>query len=679
MENLLQDLLAWIAQHPHFSNLLIFVFALLESLLLIGLLVPGAFLLFGMGALIATGTLQPIPTMAWSAVGAMVGDTISFLIGSHYHQRLRVLWPLKRYPALVNRGVDFFCRHGGKSVFMARFVGPVRPIVPAIAGMMDMNLGRFLLVDIVASVLWAPTFILPGMAFGASLGLAAEVAGRLVVLLIVLVGITWLSFALIRGVWRVLQPHASTAVESALSWSRKHPLIRPLAGSLLDPDHPEARGLAILLGLLFLAFWALLLITRQTLHGRFMGDLDNYLFHFLQNLRTPGADQVMVFVSLFGKQVLLAAMSLAGSLWLLWNGYRKAAIHWMVAYVSTVIMTYALKYSTKVERPMEIHDGFSFPSAHVSTSLAVFGFLALLVARELPIKRRWLPYTVAGILVVAIAFSRVYLGVHWFSDVLGGASVGLLWVTLLGIAYDRHPAPALPLKRLLAVTLAVLFMTGAWQMEFRYRQDLADYAPRTEMQTVTLADWRDGYWRELPVYRIDIEGVNTQPLNFQWAGTLPHLQEILGNQGWEPAAKFGVLGAMNWLAPHPDSASLPILYQVHDGQHQKLLRVRKGDGTDRMTVLRLWPANLETTDHATSIWIGTVSYLYVDQSLPMISYLRTAPDFDSPLEVLRGALEERTPVKLVKRDVVVPAGLEWHGEVLLGWEISAGSGNERHQ
>jgi membrane protein DedA with SNARE-associated domain/membrane-associated phospholipid phosphatase len=679
MDNLLQELLTWIAQHPHFSNLLIFVLAFLESLLVVGLLVPGAFLLFGMGALITTGALPLIPALAWTAAGAVVGDTISFLIGSHYHQRLRVLWPLNRYPALMNRGVDFFCRHGGKSVFMARFVGPVRPIVPAIAGMMDMNMGRFLLVDVLASVLWAPTFILPGMAFGASLGLAAEVAGRLVVLLVVLVGIAWLSFALIRGIWRLLQPHASAAVERALRWSRKHPRIRPLAGSLLDPDHPEARGLAILLGLLFLAFWALLLITREALHGRFMGDLDNYIFHFLQNLRTPGADQVMTFVSLFGKQVLLAIVLLASGLWLFWNGYRKAAIHWLVAYVSTVIMTYALKYSTRVERPVEIHnDGFSFPSAHVSASLAVLGFLALLVARELPIKRRWIPYTLAGILVVAIGFSRVYLGVHWFSDVLGGASVGLLWVTLLGIAYDRHPAPALPLKKLLAVTLAVLFLAGAWQMEFRYRQDLADYAPRTEMQTVNLADWREGYWRELPVYRIDIEGVNTQPLNFQWAGTLTTLQQILGNQGWKPAAKFGVLNAMNWLAPHPDSANLPILYQVHDGQHQKLLQVRKEDGTDRMTVLRLWPANLETTDHTTRIWIGTVSFLYVDKSLPMISYLRTAPDFDPPLAILRDALEESTPVKMVKRDVVVPAGLEWHGEVLLGWETNAGTENERH-
>jgi undecaprenyl-diphosphatase len=278
-----------------------------------------------------------------------------------------------------------------------------------------------------------------------------------------------------------------------------------------------------------------------------------------------------------------------------------------------------------MERPVDFQSGFSFP-AHVSMSLAVFGFLALLIARELPFRRRWLPYTVAGILVVAIAFSRVYLGVHWFSDVLGGASVGLLWVTLLGIAYDRHPAPALPLKRLLAVTLAVLFMAGAWQLEFRYKQDLADYAPRTEVRFVTLTDWLNGYWRELPAYRIDIEGVNTQPLNFQWAGTPTTLQQILGKQGWQSAPEFGVLRAMNWLAPHPDSASLPILYQVHDGQHQKLLLVRKGNGTDRTTVLRLWPANVETIDYATSIWIGAVSYLYVDQSLAIISYLRTAPD-----------------------------------------------------
>jgi len=668
MDNLLQELLAWIAQHPHFSSLLIFVVALLESLLVVGLLVPGTFLLFGMGALVTTGALELFPTMAWTTLGAVAGDTISFFIGNHYHQRLRVVWPLNRYPDLVNRGVDFFCRHGGKSVFMARFVGPVRPIIPAVAGMMDMSIGRFLIVDIAASALWAPAFILPGMAFGASLGLAAEVAGRLVVLLVVVAGIAWLSYALIRGIWRLLQPHASAAVDKALTWSRGHPRIRPLAGSLLDPDHPEARGLAILLGLMFLAFWALLLITHQALQGRFMGDLDNYLFHFLQNLRTPESDKVMTFISLFGTQALLAVIIAAGSLWLILNGYRKAAVHWLVAYGCTVIMTYALKYSTRVVRPVDIHAGFSFPSAHVSASLAVFGFLALLIARELPFKRRWLPYTVAGMLVVAIAFSRVYLGAHWFSDVLGGASVGLLWVTLLGIAYDRHPAPALPVKRLLVVSLMVLIAGGSWQTASRFKQDLATYAPRMTIHAVSLTEWRDAYWRKLPAYRIDIEGVNTQPLNIQWAGSLAYLKDILGGQGWQAPKRFGALSAMSWLAPHPDIANLPILPQVHDGEHQKLLLVKRDEHQDRIAVLRLWPANASITDSAARLWVGTASYLYVDHSLPMTSYLKTADDFDTPLAALRDALATSTPVVTVHRDVHPSAGLKWHGEVLLGWE-----------
>jgi membrane protein DedA with SNARE-associated domain/membrane-associated phospholipid phosphatase len=670
MDNLLQELLAWIAQHPHFSNLLIFVIAILESLLLVGLLIPGTFLLFGIGALVTTSALQLYPTIFWTTLGAFAGDTISFFIGRHYHQRLRVIWPLKRYPALINRGVDFFCQHGGKSVFMARFVGPVRPIVPAIAGMMDMKIGRFLIVDVIASALWAPAFILPGMAFGASLGLAAEVAGRLVVLLVVIVGITLLSYASIRGVWRLLQPHASAAVEKVLNWSRGHPWIRPMAGSLLDPDHPEARGLAMLAGLLFLAFWALLLITRQSMHGHFMGDLDNFIFHFLQNLRTPGADQVMTFVSLFGKQLVLALVLATGGLWLIWKGYRKAALHWLVAYICTIIMTYALKHSTHVVRPVDIHRGFSFPSAHVSTSLAIFGFLALLVARELPFRHRWLPYTTAGIMVVAVAFSRLYLGAHWFSDVLGGASVGLLWVTLLGIAYDRHPAPILPTKRLLGVALVALTLAVAWQLEFRYKQDLADYAPRTELRTVTLADWLQGDWQEFPAYRIDLEGINAHPLNFQWAGTLGRLQEILANRGWQPAPAFGVFRAMSWLTSHPESSALPILNQVHDGRQQKLLLVRSNNEAERLTVLRLWPTGVETTDHGNRIWVGTVSYLTVDHPLPLISYLRTAPDFDAPLAILRVALQGAAPLKMIKRDVVVPAGMEWHGEVLLGWEAA---------
>ena len=277
MEELLQPLLDWITLHPHAFNAAVFFIALMESLVVLGLVIPGAALLFGAGALIATGALPLYPILTWTIAGAAVGDIVSFLLGRYYHQRLRVIWPFRRYPTLVNRGVDFFVHHGGKSIFMARFFGPLRPIVPAIAGMMNMSSSRFLVIDSIACLLWAPVYILPGMVFGASLGLAAEVAGRLVVLLVVIAGLAWGGVWLVSNAIRLLQPHIVNRLEKLLDWSRNHPYIRPLAGSLLDPEHPEARGLAILSVLFFVTLWLLLLISRQVLHGEFLGGIDAYV------------------------------------------------------------------------------------------------------------------------------------------------------------------------------------------------------------------------------------------------------------------------------------------------------------------------------------------------------------------------------------------------------------------
>ena len=668
MDGPLQEILTWISQHPTLSGLLIFVIALLESLVVIGLLIPGAFLLFGVGALIATGSLQLYPTLAWTIAGAITGDGISFLVGRHYHQRLRVVWPFNRYPALVNRGIDFFYRHGGKSVFMARFVGPVRPIVPAIAGMMDMQVTRFLLVDSIASILWAPAYILPGMVFGASLGLAAEVAGRLVVLLVIFAGITWLCVELVRIIGRLVQPRLSTALERLLHWSRHHPLVKPLAGSLLDPEHPEARGLAILSVLFFITLWLLLLISHQVLQGGFMGDMDNYLHHYMLELRTPYVYQASVLITLLGEQVLLALVLVAGSLWLLWKGCSKAAFHWVAVFVSTGILTYLLKVSAQIARPVEFYGGYSFPSAHTAMSLAVYAFLALLIVRELPLKRRWLPYSVAGLLVTAIAFSRLYLGVHWLSDILGGASLGLFWVALIGIAYDRHPAPRLPVRRFLAVTVMVMVVAGSWQVQQQYRQDLEQYAQPVDTRTVTLAEWQAQYWRELPVYRIDIEGLNEQPMNIQWAGSLRYLEQTLAAQGWHPAPAIGASSLMNWLVSEPDIEHLPILPQVHDGQHHDLLMVNRSDGAERLTVLRLWPANVEISDTGRPLWLGTVSYLYLDQSIPLITSLSTAREFDAPLIEISSILADRAATMMLKRAPPYAGDTGWNGQVLLAWQ-----------
>ncbi|MGB5260363.1 MAG: VTT domain-containing protein [Gammaproteobacteria bacterium] len=670
MNELLQTLLDWIALHPYAFNAAVFCISLMESLVVLGLLVPGAALLFGAGALIATGALPLYPILLWTIAGAITGDFISYLLGHHYHQQLRVIWPFRRYPDMVNNGVNFFYRHGGKSIFMARFIGPLRPIVPAIAGMMNMTPARFLLIDVFACILWAPVYILPGIVFGASLGLAAEVAGRLVVLLVVITASIWLGIWLTSSLYRLLRPHAINRLDRILDWSRNHPYIRPLAGSLLDPDHPEARGLATLAVLFFITVWVLLLISAEVTQGALLGGIDAYLFHALQQLRTPWADSAMVFISGLGSQHVLLPFVTGSIAWMLWRHRSKAAIHWLAAYLCAGLLTWILKVTTRIEQPIAILDGYAFPSAHTGMSIVAYGFLALLIARELPPARRWLPYLTAALIIIPIALSRLYLGAHWLSDVLAGLSLGIFWVALLGIAYDRHPAPVLPVRQVLLVAGILLLLAGGWNTRQQHAQDLALYAPRVQTTTITRTDWLQSDWVTLPAYRDDLEGRHHQPMNFQWSGSLHALQTALAKQGWRPAAAFDPVSAMNWLAPEPVLDDVPVLPEVHDGWHQALLMIAPRDpGATTITVVRLWPSDLRIADNSARIWTGKVASLFLENRLPLIRYLHSADDYVGPLEVLTASLQHSPDIKtraMRRADTALDGN--WQGQVLLAWE-----------
>ncbi len=196
----LAPLLSWIGAHPQWAGGLLFFVAFAESLAVVGLFVPGAMLMFGAGALIATGHLDFWWAAGWAALGAIAGDAASFWLGRHLGPRLGAIWPFRANPLLLRRGVHYFRLHGGKSVLLGRFIGPIRPVVPAVAGMFEMPSGRFLLVNVVSALLWAPAYLLPGMAFAASFAIAAAVAGRLAVLAAAVLAFGWLLYLGLRQI-----------------------------------------------------------------------------------------------------------------------------------------------------------------------------------------------------------------------------------------------------------------------------------------------------------------------------------------------------------------------------------------------------------------------------------------------------------------------------------------------
>ena len=165
----LNDLSAWLSLHPGWLATALFTTAFIESLAIAGIIVPGVAILFAVAVLAGETGMPLAEALLWAGLGAIAGDTASFGLGRLLQGRLTTAWPLSRYPKIIATGERFFKRHGGKSVIIGRFVGPVRPIIPLVAGALMMSWRRFLAFNIGSAVAWAPVYIFPGFLVGSAL------------------------------------------------------------------------------------------------------------------------------------------------------------------------------------------------------------------------------------------------------------------------------------------------------------------------------------------------------------------------------------------------------------------------------------------------------------------------------------------------------------------------------
>ncbi|MDQ2069653.1 DedA family protein [Natronospira bacteriovora] len=174
MEFLVAELGQWMRTHYILASLVIFLLLLLESLLLIGWFIPAVLLLIMAGGLIAVEALQPLPVLIAALSGAFIGASMNYWFGRHYRDRISSLWPFSRRPDLISRGRLFFRRYGSRSLFLARFTKPLRPLMPAVAGMVRMPPRRFYFANMLSIGVWAPGYLLLGFTAVSSVSLLPE-------------------------------------------------------------------------------------------------------------------------------------------------------------------------------------------------------------------------------------------------------------------------------------------------------------------------------------------------------------------------------------------------------------------------------------------------------------------------------------------------------------------------
>ncbi len=675
----IKPLLDWIGTHPGWSGIIVVLVTFSESLVVIGFFVPGVIMLFGAGALIAVGRLDLWPTLGCAALGATIGDVFSFWLGRHYKERLRTLWPFRRYPHLLSRGEAFFTRHGGKSVLFGRFVGPIRAIVPAIAGMVGMSPARFIIIDSLSSIAWAPAYIVPGIVFAASLGLAAAVATRLAVLLVILIVLLWLTVWLVRHMVGFLQPRTALLVAGILNWSRAHRFLGGIAAAVLDPYQSESRGLLLFALMLLGATVLTVTVMATVLHIAPQSNLDHALLTFSHELSTPFADRLMGWLSGLGGAGVNTAVVAAVAGWWSWRRNWPAVVHWLSAIIFGVVLiaVYHAWQTVLIGQHGASSSATTFAKNPV-TSAMVYGFVSLVVARELPMGWRWAPYLMASLVVLSVALAHLYFGVEPLSELLVTLSVAFAWLVLLGVAYRRHNPSGVRVTGTVGVALLVFAAAAAWQ--FHQGAEVAHRPAAAQRVVLTPAQWWRDAWRTLASQRVDFLGKSKQPFTVQWQGDAANVTARLLQRGWSLPPPLTVANTLLWLKPKPVVAELPVLPEVHDGHYERIRLVRDA-GPGVQLVLRLWRANATLTGGPGdgALWVGYVAFQIIKEPLIFLSLPLPDRDFDTPLRRLQDDLRGFA-WRDVKRDPAAVNGtarqVRWDGSVLLIRPATAGGGGD---
>lgn len=443
--------------------------ALLEAAAMVGLVVPGEAALLVGGFLASQGKAELPVMMAVGALGAIIGDSIGYEIGKHLGPSLR----RSRIGRWVGderwqRAEDYLNRHGGRAVFFGRFIGVLRALVPTIAGLSGMPYRTFLPWNAVGGLVWAPGFVLLGYAAGGSYHKVATWAGRasslLFVLVVLIVAIVMAARAVVRRegavrTWARAQKERPAVAQLLGRFERQLAFL----GRRLRPR--AAFGLSVTLALAGVAVvgWVFGAVVEDVISRNDLTGLDGTVYRFFLDHRDPALTTASKALSVLGGTAALTALTMAIALAVWWKTRRlRDLVVPALAVTGSWVLVEAIK--VVVHRPpppvvdmLAANPGFAFPSGQATRSAACLLTAAFVVNGAMGSWRsKVVVVTGALSLSALIGLARLSLAVHWFTDVLGGWALGVLWfavvVVMTEVASSLHHRDGQPTRRMASVS-----------------------------------------------------------------------------------------------------------------------------------------------------------------------------------------------------------------------------------
>jgi membrane protein DedA with SNARE-associated domain/membrane-associated phospholipid phosphatase len=655
-----------------------FFAAFIETTIGIGLILPGSTIILLLGALSARGYFDVGDLIWFSVFGAVIGDNANYYLGRKYGAKWLKdgFWLLKA--DYIEKARNFMDAHGAKSIFFGRFIPSVKEVVPLIAGSVKMNQRTFMVWNVLGAVGWGFEWVLAGYIFGQSLNLAElwlSRAGLFFAFLLIFGGILyffkWLIIKKGREFWIIAislwRSIKEAVIQNAhmLLWMQKHP--RSISFLKARFDTTIFSGLT--LSILTLAFVYVLALLAGIVEDLITSDpivaADIRIANLFLLFRTGVLTNIFTWITLLGKsQVILVFIFISVALLWLWR--KKYCIFPLfIAVTGSEAFTYLGKLAFHRPRPeMAVYaeHSFSFPSGHATIAFAFYGFAAYLLMRFVKSwKRKVNIFFVTILLIIAIGFSRVYLGVHYISDVWSGYLVGAMWL-IIAISFsewlgyqeksDKSISPvrgARPISFVL-VFVAILFYAG---FSLNYNSPLSSVSSNI---TVVVSKSTDIFTNEQMKYTESLTGDRQEPINYIFlAKNDSHLVVALQQAGWILTDKVDIsslikaVQALILKTPHPSAPISPSFWNAKI-QNLSFAKVPGSNWLSNAHHVKIWHTNF-LLKNGNNIYVGMV---HANDGFKWGIIPKIAPDLDTERELLyidlnrTGKIESHLKAQLVK-------------------------------
>lgn len=175
----------------------------------------------------------------------------------------------------------------------------------------------------------------------------------------------------------------------------------------------------------------------------FVLNFDEAVLNFIQSFQTPFLTFIFLALTFLGDKFFVIAAVLLAAAVLFYSGFKRKALFILVAAAGSQVLSFLFKNLIGRERPfinaLAEADGFSFPSGHSIAAIAFYGAIAFVIVGFLESKRKKiLTIALFSVLILGVGISRVYLGVHWPSDVLGSFALGAVWLILMVYVFKKN-------------------------------------------------------------------------------------------------------------------------------------------------------------------------------------------------------------------------------------------------